>query len=374
MKKILFLLCICPIFLSAQEIYDEHKFPNILLESRSRSEPSLRSDQLPDAPLDSTYVYENTFGDESLIARYIYQFDDSYIMKRHKTAYSGDKVLYDIKTNYSYEPRKHYWIEQIDSIFEFNKYTAKSRTTRTYNEDSFLTDYREYESNYDSPWGDARQIYTAVEFNDKNMPTLFMDTTYVIISNADMSISPMIYKWEITYDNNTVKEMVRYIQVNEEWLPEIKYVITYDHFWITRTMDILTKKDDAWSVKIGEIITHIDGRDNKTSYQKKNESYDIIQSYRFQHYYDESATNIEEIKETQGVEIQLDNNSRILTVNIQDSPKAEVMLITASGHIALKQSINQPTVQISLANLPAGYYIVSIQSSGQYRSQAIILK
>lgn len=375
MKRILLLFCMLPSLFSAQEIYDEHKFADVLLSSRSRTQPSMRMDALPDATLDSTHVYED-WSDDLLIAKYTYQFDGAHIMKSHKTALSGDREIYLVKTSFTYEPRKYFWIEQIDSIFEQNRYTSKSKYTRTYNEEAYLTDYREYQSNYDSPWNEL-QIYSAVEFNEKNMPILFMDTTYAIIEN-ELTTTPVIRKWDIKYNNNTIEEMISYTEVSDlvspdGWIPEIKYKINYDEFGTTRTMTVLGMENMEWTYKFGEVITTFDGRDNKKTYQRKNSEGQIIKSYRFEQFYDETSTQNEKII-GQEPEIVLDGSSRLLTIDLKEAHNGYVTIVNASGHIVAGRNIHNPVSQISLANLQSGFYIVSIQTTGHRISQKIMLK
>lgn len=376
MKRILLLFCMLPSLFSAQELYDEHQFADVLLSSRSRAQPSMRMDALPDATLDSTHVYEDWAGD-FLISKYTYQFDGAHIMKRYMTGYSHDKKLYLVKTSYAYEPRKYFWIEQIDSIFEFNRYTSRSKYTRTYNEEAYLTDYREYHSNYDSPWGDAVQIYSAVEFNEKNMPVLFMDTTYAIIEN-ELTTTPVIRKWEIKYNNNTIEEMTSYTEVSDlvspdGWIPEIKYKIHYDEFGTTRTMTVLGMENMEWTYKFGEVITTFDGRDNKKTYQRKDDKGEIVASLRFEQFYDETSTYNKKIT-GQEPEIILDGSSRLLTINLKEAQNGSVTIVNASGHIVTGRNIHNPISQISLANLQSGFYIISIQTTGHRISQKIMLK
>jgi len=359
---------------SAQDIYDEHKFAEVLLSSRSRSEPSLRYSPLPDAPLDSSYVYEDTSGDDLLIAKYAYQYDaDDYIIKRQNTGYSNGSAIYQIYTAYAYEPRKYYWIEQIDSIYELNRYTSKNKYTRTYNEEAYLTDYREYQSNYDSPWGRAIQIYSAVEFNEKNMPVVYMDS----VISSPLSARPYtVRKWEITYYYTSIESMTCYVESesNKQWIPEVKYVISYDDSFPERTMEIFTMENDEWSVKIGEVINNIDGRANRASYQKKNEKGELIQSYRFEHFYDETATHNNQLNNNiKAPVILLDNASRTLTVSLNEVQKVNVTIVNASGRIVLNQTLNHADSRISLANLQSDYYVVCVRTSESYTSKTIIL-
>lgn len=372
MKRILLLFCVCPLFVCAQEIYDEHRFLDVLLSSRSHSEPLMRSSPLPHASLDSTYAYENTFGDDFLIAKYAYEFDNENIMKIQKRGYSGDIELYRVHSTFDYEPRKYFWTERIDSVYERNRYTSKSKFTRTYNEEAHLIDYRQYESNYDSPWGEALQIYSAVGFNEDNMPIVFMDTVTSI--NENLTIRPyIVHRWNVYYSGySTVDSITSYVESGDRWIPELKYVISYDELWPDRTVEVFTKKDGEWTEKVGELFTKIDGRSNKALHQKKNEKGEMIQSYRFDHFYNENTVSNEGIIGGKVPEISLDN-SRMLTVNLNGTQKGYVAIVNASGQIMLNQSVNQETSVVSLASLRPGYYIVSVRTATQNKSQAVIL-
>jgi len=372
MKRILLLLYLCPLFISAQEIYDEHKFAEMLLSSRSRSEPAMRSDPLPPLQLISTHVYDDLA--DLLIAKYYYEFDDTYVMKRQKIGYSGETELYKINTTYTYEPRKYYWIEQIDSIFEQGRYTSKSKYVRTYNEEAYLTEYKEYESAYDSPWGNALQTYSAVEFNDQNMPTVFIDKMLAVDPNDALTIEPIIRKWEVKYGKYMmVEEMTGYVQVVDKWIPEIKYIVSYHEMLFQRTMEIFTMVDNEWSLKIGEVITDLDGRGNKDKYQKKDEKDELIQSYIFNQFYDEGTTHNQSITNAQSPEIYIDNSTRTLTIDLKEAEKGNVTVVSAAGIPVFSQAVNQLMSQLSLANLKAGYYIVCVRTAGQNKSQAVVL-
>jgi len=338
-------------------------------------EPDLRSSTLPEATLDSTYMYED-LADDMLIEKYIYEYDGNHIMKRWCTGYSLDWELYRVKSHYNYGPVKNFWIERIDSTFEQSRYTTKDKITRTYNEKDFLIDYREYTSQYNSPWGDARQIYSAVGFDENNLPILYMDTVYVAKEGSDL-MTPVIHRWAITYKSNAVESMACYVEVEKEWIPEVKYVITYDESGSGRTIDAFVKKDDTWSdEKISQAIHTFDSRNNLVEYKTidQDQAGEFVKSFRYEHFYAGSATHNEQINNLDAPEIRLDNSSRTLTVNLKDSSKGEVMLFTASGHIVLKRSVDQPASQISLASLKAGYYIVCVRTSGQSKSQAIVIQ
>lgn len=372
MKRILLLFCLIPSLFSAQEIYDEHTFADILLSSRSRTLPSMRMDALPNATLDSTHVYEDWAGD-LLIDKYTYQFDGVHIMKSHKTGYTTDRELYQVKTTYTYEPQKYFWIEQIDSIYESKGYTSRSKYTRTYNEEAYMTGFREYHANYDSPWGEAVLIYSAVEFNDKNMPIVFMDTTYSVLINTQPA-TPVFRKWDIKYDNNnTIEEMTSSVRVESEWIPEVKYKIAYDGTGTIRTMTVLGLENMEWTHKLGEVTTTFDERDNKKTYQRKNSEGQIIKSYRFEHFYDETSTQ-NEIITGQTPEIRLDGSSRLLTIDLKEAQNGSVAIVNASGSIVDNRNIHNSVSQISLANLQPGFYIVSIQTTGRNTSHKIMLK
>lgn len=370
MKKILLLFCLFPLLSSAQDIYGEYKFAEVLLSSRSRSQPSLRYSPSPYAPLDSSYVYEDTSGDDLLIAKYTYEYDGYHIIKREGKGYSGDIELYQMKTTYAYEPNGYLWTEQIDSIFEQNRYTPKNKYTRVYNEENYMIDYREYESNYDNPWGRAIQIYSAVEFNEKNMPVVYIDS----VIPSPLSAKPYtIRKWEITYHYTSVESMTCYVESNKEWTPEVKYVISYNADFPETTMEIFTMENGEWSVKTGEVINYIDDRANRGWYQKRNEKGELIQSFRFKHFYDETATHNDKLANNRkSPEIQLDNSSRTLTVSLNEVQKGSIAIVNASGRIVLNQTLDHADSRISLANLQPGYYVVCIRIPESY-SKAIIL-
>lgn len=373
MKKSLLLLIFLPLFASAQVLPYNYKFAEVLLSSRNRAEPGLRSSPFPDALLDSTHLYDDRA--DMLLAKYTYEFDGAHIMNSVKKAYSSGKELYQVKSSFSYEPRKYFWIEQIDSIFEFepDNYTTKTKYTRTYNEEAYMTEYKEYYSMYDSPWGRAMQTFSAIEFNEENMPIIYMDT--LNMEELDPTTKgTIVHKWEVTYNRTVIESMTGYIEVENNWLPEIKFVIS-DELWPKRTIDVLVKMDDSWSQKVGEVVQNFDGRDNLSIYKIINEKNEIDQSFRFKHFYaDGIITHSNSLNKTETPKILVNNSDRSLTIDLGEELKGEITIINATGRVVKRSSLSQSNGYFLLNDLKSGYYIICIQTDKQYLSQPVILR
>lgn len=370
-KKILLLCCLLPSLIVAQDI-SRHKFPYLMLNSRNTSEPVLRLDPNPFCPLDSTYMWDKL--NDRIIAKFTYIYDDSFVMERIKTGYSDNKEVYRMKTTYKRKPERYYfWYEQIDSVFEQNKYVQKSKYTRQYNDKNYLTEYKEYESISDSPWGDPLQIYAAVEFNEENLPVIFMDTTYVHKENSDLDCN--IHKWEITYGTHNVYESFTcYSRTGNEWIPEVKYTNEYDIYGFQSVMEVWGMEDNEWKVKLGEIENVYDAGSNKSAYIERDKDNEYIYDIYFEHFYHLDDTHNQEIKPVQTPVFKIENSSRILTVNLLQSVKGKLTITNATGKTVHTQSLQQLITEISLAHFKPGYYIINIQTPTQLKSQSIILK
>ena len=121
-------------------------------------------------------------------------------------------------------------------------------------------------------------------------------------------------------------------------------------------------------------VRTVDARNHITSWKGTSTDGLSNQSYRTDLFYNETAMHNEDISDNNGLRIQLNNSSRTLTVELQEEQKGEVTIVTPTGRVVLRQAINQPVSTLFLSNLQSGYYIISVKTAKQYKSQAVILR
>jgi len=374
MKKKLLLFGLFPLLVSAQDFSDQHRFVQVLLNSRSDMQPALRFSPLPFAPLDSIYMYDKLA--EFTTAKYKYEYDGQKITKRTKKAYSKETELYQEESVIKYDKATSPWTKRTDFISQLGSNVSRVEYTRSYNEEDYLEDYREYYANYDAPLGDPNQIYSAISFDNDNKPTVYMDTVTIndeIVNNQTLLKEVTVRKWEVIYDNTLIKTITGYGKSGENWSPEIKYVISYHSDFPDRTIEYYTIPAQEWALN-GKIQSSMDGRGNLTAWKETNALEEVIQHYTFDRFYDETSTSNSAITTLNPIQIQFDNSYRILTVSQNQGINGYLSVVSVNGSVLLSRKIEQEKQEFSLADLSTGYYIVTVQAGKRRQSEKIFIR
>jgi len=376
MKRIILLLCFIPLYTFAGNLSDEKDFIGTILPLLKNGESLLRLSPEPVGTPDSMHIYNELT--ECIKQKEYYKYDSNKLTSTIERYFSPDEEVFHVNVSYIYPVSGNNWIVKTDSVIQNGKCISAAKYARTFNDNGQVINYHEYYAQYGNSWGEPIRKISAVTFDNRGNPLFFMDTI-----QSDAAVYPAKYivrQWRIMGQSWEDGVICHYPELpNGEWQPETKY--DFSHVEVTKDtweeiIDVAVMNNGVWAFRQKMISTYSKPYNTVSDYKEKNESGAIQKHYTYRYFYPEPnvSNNTSQVSIT-APKIQLNNMSHSLMVDLRQEAKADISIITATGRIAMRRSINQQISELPVKNLAPGYYIVCLlTAAGQYHSQAIIIR
>lgn len=364
MKKFVLFVCLLPGLAFAQSVSNKAaKFQRFLQKS---APIETRASVFASATLDSTYWFQGA--EEWLTSRTYFTYNDAGQVVR-KMFSSGDGFVVSGKAEYSYAgTAENKSEEEINYHLENGQWIPGYKTVTKYNHTQ--TPIAMYQYYYEEGvWVDDN-FQVSTEFNADGYPTVLMDSTF----QKEEPVTVM--RMEVTYDKKHNAEGLSILKSGKtsgEWIPDQKAKLTYDEAGRTLSQYHEEMEDGKW--KFSFLYTYeYDERGNMIREIDKNVESERPFPMRYQNFYsDHVVTKNESIQVNDVIRMAMNAGSKSLSVDLGEEQRATVTIISATGAVVRRISLNESLSTISLNELN-GYYIVHIQTLGGVKSQSVIIR
>ena len=336
MKKILFLICALPCLLSAQNA----PVKNVLKEKTAIQQViknlsadmqeqavSLRADP-ENNRLDSIYTYSDKAKKTLTKKTHIeYLTDGRKRQAKHYEIWSYG-TIYESKTEYAYRSISgKLVIEELFYYWEDGSWDRVSKMVYVFNRRDLANPEEIYSYQFEDDWKLFMQAIV-VEYDDDGRPTVY-------------EVESPLFEGE-----NSMK-----VAYNEDGLVKSRTLLTSDDY-----TNITEYEYDAK----GNVI-HMTDRDEK-----------VINKEEYYTNFYPSITSNEVIRSIQS-SIYPNPASDVLHVSIADAGEALITLVNLTGSIVYQQKTSQPITSVPVESLAKGYYILTIQATGQTETHKVII-
>ena len=377
MKKILLLLGVLPCLLSAQNVVKERSLVKQMIKDKQLEDRVLLYSGSEKNLPDSVYTYHGQ--DKDLISKSALTYDNNGRIVQEKGVrylnYDGvSQGSEEYKIDYVYTQKGNLIEEDVTTSYLVNgEWISAYKVVSVYNSADLYSPIEYYVYNYDGDNWVLDWSTTATEFDDKNRPIVYMDSTFYPSYDADTFVMRMNMVYNEIGLYSLITTFIPVDEAGEEWMPLEKIELVYN--------------------EDGKLV-----RDVHSDYDKYVLAW--IPSYTYSYEYDEAGNRISEIESSEyGVTDEIyytniyssipDANSVLLSVQAKIYPNpvsdvlyvtlegidnAVVTLVNAAGRVVAQQNISHSIASIPVQSFAKGYYFLVIQTSKGTKTHKVIIR
>jgi len=294
-----------------------------------------------------------------------YMIDYTYT---NKGDWSEEKVLYEEEGLWYYKTPDG-WSAQFKFVLCYTFPYKTLMRNYQFSDKEVIHNYQLFNYEEDD-WLLAMKRLT-VEYNDRNLPSVQIDSMYYTDGTAIAQRIELLYNEDGRCSVSTIYEETDLLALEHDWNASFKTEFFYNREGKVEKEIDYHYSGDEWSYSSTTEYKYNDGHGDCISEIRSNKN-GIVSEIYYEYKYSIRGAN-EHISSVQ-TKAYPNPVSDVLHVSINGADNATITITNIAGSIVVQQKTNQPITQIPVHSLSGGYYFLTVQTATKTETHKVFIK